>query len=87
MRSWRSIVRGVSTLLTAAVLWLGVYGTALARPAAEEKEGKGASWVPSYLIVVFGVGLGMLLVCRSSRRRERARPETYEEKKRPLQID
>ena len=32
-----------------------------------------------YGLVILGIGLGMLLVCRSSNRRDRARPEQYEE--------
>ena len=61
--------------------WLAVHGTALARQAKEETEGGSGSYVAPYAIVLLGVGLGLLLVCRASRRRERARPESYDESK------
>jgi heme/copper-type cytochrome/quinol oxidase subunit 2 len=88
MKRLRSIGRTLKTLAGTAVCWAAVHGTALAqaRPQDEEEEG-GASWTMSYLLVLFGVGLGMLLVCRSSRRRERARPETYVETKSVMDAD
>ena len=38
------------------------------------------TYVMAYFLVIFGVALGMLFVCRSSNRRERARPEQFEAK-------
>jgi hypothetical protein len=61
--------------------WLAVHGTALAEQAAKTKEGEGGSYVLPYALVILGVGLGLLLVCRSSHRRDRARPEQYDESK------
>ena len=62
--------------------WLIVYGTALAERAApkveQKKEGE---YVTSYALVMLGILLGLLLVCRSSQRRDRARPEQYAESK------
>ena len=46
----------------------------------EKPEGSG-EYVTSYALVLAGVGLGLLLVCRTSNRRDRARPEQYEESK------
>ena len=59
--------------------WLAVHATALAQAANEKKSNGSGSYVASYAIVLLGIGLGMLLVCRSSHRRERARPEDYQE--------
>jgi len=60
----------------AAVCWLATYGTALAQPPEEEVD-RGAAWFLGYALVVLGIGLGMLFVCRSSRRREEAKKEMF----------
>lgn len=81
MNHLQSIWRTLKTLALAAVCWMALHGTALAKAAKQEKQGKGASWVASYFLVLLGIGLGMLFVCYSSRRRVRAKPEQYEESK------
>jgi hypothetical protein len=48
-------------------------------PNAQRKDS--GEYVTSYALVLAGVGLGLLLVCRTSNRRDRARPEQYEESK------
>ncbi|HUT11394.1 MAG TPA: hypothetical protein VMY42_12915 [Thermoguttaceae bacterium] len=62
----------------AAVCWLALHGTALAAPPQEEGD-KGAAWFLGYALVVLGIGLGMLFVGRSSRRREEAKKEMFAE--------
>ena len=59
----------------AAVCWAAVYSTALAQET--EKKSGGGSWMLAYGLVFLGVGLGMLLVCRSSRRRDRLKPTMF----------
>ena len=85
MSHLRSFWRVLKTLTMAAVCWAAVYGSALAKkpavPEEEGGEGGAAAWTMPYGLVILGVALGMLLVCRSSRRRERARPESYDEGK------
>jgi hypothetical protein len=50
--------------------------------ATKESSGPGTSgWVLPYIIVVLCIALGMLVVCKSSGRRERAKPEAYGESK------
>ncbi len=66
---------GKLALLTVAG-WSAVHATAFAQDTTGT-EGSG-TYVPSYAIVLLCVGLGMLLICRSSHRRERARPEQFE---------
>lgn len=61
--------------------WLAVHGTVLAEPPQKKAESEGGSYVLPYALVILGVGLGLLFVCRSSRRRDRARPEVYDESK------
>jgi hypothetical protein len=63
--------------------WLAVYGTALAQGPQQKKaesEG-GGSYVAYYAIVILAIALGLLFVCRPGQRRDRARPEQYDEGK------
>jgi hypothetical protein len=76
--------RKAKLLAMAAAMWLAVYGHALAaknKPAPADTGGAAEStkgWVLPYFIVLLAIGLGMLVVCRSSRRSERAKPKQYE---------
>jgi heme/copper-type cytochrome/quinol oxidase subunit 2 len=68
----------------ALVGWLAVYGVVLAQQPGEKKEEpklNSGTYVMAYMVVIFGIALGMLLVCRSSNRRERAKPEQFGESK------
>ncbi len=63
--------------------WLLVHGVVLAaaKKAAEKAAdssttGSGA-YVMAYGLVILATTLGLLFVCRSSNRRDRARPESY----------
>jgi H+/Cl- antiporter ClcA len=54
----------------------------LARDTTGKSESSGNSaWVWAYILVILGVALGMLVVCKSSGRRDRAKPEAYGEGK------
>jgi len=84
MISVRYIWRGGRIAFFALVGWLAVYGVALAQVPAKPKEGESLGsgvYVMAYFLVIFGIVLGMLFVCRSSNRRERARPEQFTESK------
>jgi len=71
--SWRTLR---ATMLTTG-LWLL---WAQAAWAAEGKDASSASdWGLAYVLTFLCVVLGMLAVCRPSRRRERDRPEQYGE--------
>ena len=64
--------------------WLALHGAALAAAVAEEAEKKsdgGGSYLLSYALTGAGIVLGLLFVCRTSRRRDRARPEQFGETK------
>ena len=59
--------------------WLAVEGTLLAEDAeADEGSSSGGDWVFPYFIVILSISLGMLIICRTSRRSDRAKPQKYE---------
>ena len=80
----RQIWRGGRIAFFALAGWLAVYGVALAqaqKPNKDEPQLNSSVYVMAYMLVLFGIALGMLLVCRSSNRRERAKPEQFGEAK------
>ena len=81
MRCLRLVWRGGKLAFFAMTGWLAMHGIALAQQAEEKKDSGSGSYVASYAIVLLGVGLGLLLVCRATHRRDRARPENYDESK------
>lgn len=75
-------VRTIGTAILRSFLvawgWALLHGTAVAQVAqAKKEESGGNSYVFSYFLVLLGIVAGMILVCRSSNRRDRARPEQY----------
>lgn len=82
MKSLRIVWQASKGALLVLFCWFSIYGAALAAPAnkAAEKSSSttgGGAYVMSYLMLVLSITLGMLFVCRSSNRRDRARPEVY----------
>jgi NhaP-type Na+/H+ or K+/H+ antiporter len=80
----RRIWRGGRMAFFALAGWLAVYGAALAeaqQPKKDEPQLNSSTYVMAYMLVLFGVALGLLLVCRTSNRRERAKPEQFGEVK------
>lgn len=64
------------TLLLAAVYWLSQGTYAWAQESSPTVGGRGASpWVLPYALVILGVGLGLLILCKPSKRREKAKVE------------
>ncbi len=83
MRQLLFLQRGVATC-GALAAWFAMCGTAMAqaRPGMPPPPPPSSnSYVVSYMLVLLGVGLGMLVLCRSSRRRDRAGAEQYQEDK------
>ena len=81
MRRLKSIWRKGASALAVLACWLAIYGTALAQrsvPVEESTKGDATSWLLPYAVVLLFVGLGVFVVCRPTRRRERARPEEYQ---------
>ena len=84
MKLLRRLWQGGSTAVFALAGWLAVRGVALAQAQQDkpkqEDSGSG-EYVLAYFLVILGIALGMLLLCRSSNRRDRARPEQFGEGK------
>ncbi len=81
MNLLQSIGRSVKWLAAVAVCWAAAEGTALAKAAEVEEKtafSEMTAWLFPYALTVLGVSLGMMVVCRSSRRRDRAKPVAYE---------
>jgi heme/copper-type cytochrome/quinol oxidase subunit 2 len=83
MSRLRLLFRRLKIALVVLAGWLALHAAALAQvaglPAAKKESattGTGA-YVMSYMLLIFAIALGMLVVCRSSSRRDRARPEAY----------
>jgi hypothetical protein len=81
MKRIRLAWRGGRLAVLTAIGWLASDGAVWAQAFQKRDEKTGGSYVPSYMLVILGVGLGVLVVCLSSHRRDRARPEGYEEAK------
>jgi hypothetical protein len=81
MRCLQQIWRGGKIASFALAGWLAIHGAALAQAPppkkAEEQLGSGV-YVFAYFLVILGIALGLLAVCVSGRRRDRARPEQYD---------
>jgi Na+/proline symporter len=79
----KSIWRTGKLAVVAMIGWLFLHGVALAQkglpgPGQEATTGGGnSSYVLPYTIVTLFVALGIFVVCRPTRRRDRARPEEY----------
>ena len=73
-------MRKLNYSLLAVCCWMSIQVPALAAEASGSGGGSsgGVAWVLPYAFVILCIGLGMFIVCRSARRKERARPEQYE---------
>ncbi len=62
--------------VTAGIFLIGP-ATVWAQAAAEESSGSGKDWALPYFLTIMGVGLGMLVVCHMSRRRDRPKQDQF----------
>jgi len=76
------ILQAFLSFLRATAVWLVATTQALAAepPKTNTSEGGVSDYMLSYLIVVMGIVLGLLVVAKSSSRRDRERPSGYVEK-------
>jgi hypothetical protein len=52
--------------VTVGLVWLCMTASSWAQQMEEEPEEK--TYVPSYLVIVFAVGFGLLVICRAGKR-------------------
>ena len=59
--------------------WLATSGVALAAPVKEEPKPEVGSgvYVMMYFLIIFGIAIGMICVCRPCNRRDRAKTEQF----------
>jgi hypothetical protein len=81
MNSLHSILRTGKIVVLAIAGWLLSSSILFAKDATPSESSGQGSWVISYSLLLLGLVLGMLPVCRSSTRRDRVRPESYAEGK------
>jgi len=79
------ILQAVASFLLVSAAWLIATAQALAAaPPPINKEGGGddfeGAYLLAYMVVVLGIVLGMLVVAKTSNRRDRDRPAGYVEK-------
>ena len=74
---WQRLITLALLLVFSFGMSADVWAGKLKKVASNSGE-NGQSWVVPYALVMLSVGLGMLFVCRSSRRSERAKPKEYQ---------
>lgn len=80
MKRMKRIWQRLATTALMLAFLLAMHADAWAAKLEKAKSTGGEnsqSWVAPYALVMLAVGLGMLFVCRSSRRADRARPQEY----------
>jgi hypothetical protein len=84
MNRFSTLLRRLIVPALAIAAWIAVYGLAFAQEAESEAASGGGggggaqSYVVPYTIVLLCIGLGVYLICRPARRRERPKGEQYE---------
>ncbi len=76
MRRLGNIWRHASIVSLITICWLGMCGVAFAQ---QKQEPPGGSYVMPYILVLLVIALGLMSVLRPSRRRDRAKAESYDE--------
>ncbi|MGD0516497.1 MAG: hypothetical protein ABSA26_03095 [Thermoguttaceae bacterium] len=82
MWNLRSICRSVLFVVFTFAAWAAGAAMLAAKDATTPSAVEGGSaWVEAYMVVLLVVSLGLIVVCKSSGRRDRAKPEVYAEAK------
>ncbi|MBN2577902.1 MAG: hypothetical protein JXB10_02845 [Pirellulales bacterium] len=81
-RLWKIVWTGCQRIVLVWGCWAMSASAVWARGEAEKSARSNTQgWILPYILVVLGIALGMLVVCKSSGRRDRAKPEGYGEGK------
>jgi hypothetical protein len=82
MNRMRRILQAFLFFLSATAIWLIAATQALAQApgATKPPEPSATDYMLSYLVVVLAIVLGLLVVAKTSSRRDRERPAGYVEK-------
>ncbi len=75
------ILQAFVFFLGATAVWLLATTQALAADPPKPAEGSATDYTLSYMVVLLGMVLGLLVVAKGSNRRDRERPAGYVEKK------
>lgn len=81
MKRLNLIWQRLTTLVLFLAFTFAMHAEAWAKvlPKSTPTSGENSqSWVAPYALVMLAIGLGMLVVCRSSRRSDRAKPKEYQ---------
>ena len=79
MNRIRAIWHHVLVTAVTVACWAVLHGVAWGQEEEEAKGGGASCYVLSYMLAILCIALGLLVVCRSSRRRDRAKPEQFGE--------
>jgi hypothetical protein len=79
-QTMNSLLHTAKTFAFLLAGWLFLASSLFAKEGTTTEPSGGGSWVLSYFLVGLAVTLGLLVVCRSSSRRDRIKPEAYAEK-------
>lgn len=82
----RTFLRKLPQAILLSGTWLATSGPAWGYfqpppPGAQESGSGGNAYVFPYFLVIVGIGLGLAVTCMPSRRRDKAKPDDYQEKK------
>ena len=80
MNRLQSLWQMLKYFALSAFCWLALYETVLAKAMEEIKEDPNGGWTLPYGLIMMGIVLGMLVLCRPSGRRDRAKVGEKEEK-------
>ncbi|MGD9127306.1 MAG: hypothetical protein PVH19_07985 [Planctomycetia bacterium] len=80
MQTLKTIFTKLAFYTSVLCVFLSIHGLALAQDtnkSAAKEDGATNLWLMGYFIVGLGIVLGLLVLCRSARRSDRAKPQEY----------
>jgi uncharacterized membrane protein len=79
MKHIPNIWQRANLFFSVVICWLAVHGSVFAEVPQQKQESPGGNYVMEYGLVLLVIALGLMTVLRPSRRRDRAKPEAYDE--------